>query len=188
MCLHPQSIPPVPEATARVASSACPKGNRYMRLRDELGVFYNDEEFAELYPDRGQSAIPPWRLVMILIMQFMENLSDRQAADAVRGRIDWKYALSLELEDDGFDFSILSEFRDRDLEGDREKQILDKMLSKFGELGLLKARGKARTDSTHILAAVRELTRLEHLEETLKYALNTLAAFAPTWLFGNFNS
>ena len=76
-------------------------------------MFYNDEEFAELYPDRGQSALAPWRLTMILIMQFLENLSDRQTADAVRGRIDWKYALSLELEDDGFDFSVLSEFRDR---------------------------------------------------------------------------
>ncbi len=115
-------------------------------------------------------------------MQFMENLSDRQTADAVRGRIDWKYALSLELEDDGFNFSVLSEFRDRLIEGGREKQILDKMLSQFSKLGLLKSRGKARTDSTHILAAVKELTRLEHLEETLKYALNTLATFAPTWL------
>ncbi len=117
-------------------------------------------------------------------MQFLENLSDRQTADAVRGRIDWKYALSLELEDDGFDFSVLSEFRDRLIEGSREKQILDKMLSQFSALGLLKSRGKARTDSTHILAAVKELTRLEHLEETLKYALNSLAAFAPTWLEG----
>ena len=101
---------------------------------------------------------------------------------AVRGRIDWKYALSLELEDDGFDFSVLSEFRDRLIEGSKEKQILDKMLSRFGELGLLKSRGKARTDSTHILAAVKELSRLEHLEETLKYALNTLASVAPSWL------
>ena len=182
MCLHPELIPPVPEVTARIAKAAFPKGNRYMRLRDELGVFYNDEDFAELYPDRGQSAIAPWRLTTILIMQFLENLSDRQTADAVRGRIDWKYALSLELEDDGFDFSVLSEFRDRLIEGGREKQILDKMLSRFSKLGLLKSRGKARTDSTHILAAVKELTRLEHLEETLKYALNTLAVFAPTWL------
>ncbi len=182
MCLHPELIPTVPEATARVAKAAFPKGNRYMRWRDELGLFYNDEEFAELYPDRGQLAIAPWRLTMILIMQFLENLSDRQAADSVRGRIDWKYALSLELEDDGFNFSVLSEFRDRLIEGGREKQILDKMLSRFGELGLLKSRGKARTDSTHILAAIKELTRLEHLEETLKYALNTLAKVAPTWL------
>lgn len=172
MCLHPELIPPVPEATARVARAAFPKGNRYMRLRDELGVFYKDEDFAELYPERGQSAIAPWRLTMILIMQFLENLSDRQAADAVRGRIDWKYTLSLELEDDGFDFSVLSEFRDRYIEGGTEKQILDKMLSRFGELELLKSRGKQRTDSTYILAAVSELSRLDHLEETLKYALN----------------
>lgn len=113
MCLHPELIPPVPEATARVAKAAFPKGNRYLRLRDELGVFYNDEDFAQLYPARGQPALAPWRLTMILIMQFLENLSDRQAADAVRGRIDWKYALSLELEDEGFNFSVLSEFRTR---------------------------------------------------------------------------
>ena len=115
-------------------------------------------------------------------MQFLENLSDRQAADAVRGRIDWKYALSLDLEDEGFDFSVLSEFRSRLIEGSQDKQILDKMLSRFRELGLLKSRGKARTDSTHILAAVKELTRLEHLEETLKSALNALALKAPAWL------
>lgn len=153
MCLHPESISPVPEVTARVAKAAFPRGNRYLRLRDELGVFYNDEEFAELYPEGGHPALAPWRLTMILIMQFLENLSDRQTADAVRGRIDWKYALSLELEDEGFNFSVLSEFRDRLIEGGREKQILDKMLSKFVELGLLKSRGKARTDATHILAA-----------------------------------
>lgn len=182
MCLHPELIPPVPKATARVARAAFPKGNRYMCLRDELGVFYKDKDFAELYPERGQSAIAPWRLTMILIMQFLENLSDRQAADAVRGRIDWKYALSLELEDDGFDFSVLSEFRDRCIEAGREKQILDKMLSRFVELGLLNSRGKQRTDSTHVLAALQELSRLEHLEETLKYALNTLASVAPSWL------
>jgi transposase len=184
MCLHPELVPAVPDATARVAKAAFPKGNRYMRMRDELGVFYNDEEFADLYPGRGQSAIAPWRLTLILIMQFLENLSDRQTADAVRGRIDWKYALSLELEDEGFDFSVLSEFRSRLIEGDQEKQILDKMLSRFRELDLLKARGKARTDSTHILADIKELTRLEHLEETLKSALNSLASVAPTWVEG----
>lgn len=92
------------------------------------------------------------------------------------------FKLSSDGTNDGFNFSVLSEFRARLIEGSKEKQILDKMLSRFGELGLLKSRGKARTDSTHILAAVKELTRLEHLEETRKYALNTLAAFAPTWL------
>ena len=170
------------ESTARVARAAFPKGNRYLRLRDELGLFYQDEDFAELYPDRGQTALAPWRLTMILIMQFLENLSDRQTADSVRGRIDWKYALSLELEDDGFNFTVLTDFRERLIEGSREKPILDKMVSRFNELGLLKSRGKQRTDSTHILAALKELTRLEHLEETLKYTLNNLAEVAPSWL------
>ena len=99
MCLHPEEIPPVPEQTAYVAKAAFPKGNLYMRLRDEIGIFYQDEDFASLYPKRGQSAQAPWRLGMVLVMQFLENLSDRQAAQAVRGRIDWKYALSLELTD-----------------------------------------------------------------------------------------
>ena len=188
MCLHPESISPVPEVTARVAKAAFPKSNRYMRLRDELGVIYNDEEFAELYPDRGQSAIAPWRLTMILIMQFLENLSDRQTADAVRGRIDWKYALSLKLTDPGFDFTVLSEFRDRLIKQEALAQILEQMLQRFQEKGLLKARGKQRTDSTHVLAKVRELTRLENLIETLRYALNTLAEVAPEWLGANLQS
>lgn len=100
----------------------------------------------------------------------------------MRARIDWKYALSLELTDPGFDFSVLSEFRDRLIEGGAEQQILDLMLERFRELKLLSARGKQRTDSTHVLAVVRELTRLEHLGETLRYALNAVAEVAPTWL------
>lgn len=182
MCLHPEEIPPVPEQTAYVAKAAFPKGNLYMRLRDEIGIFYQDEDFASLYPKRGQSAQAPWRLGMVLVMQFLENLSDRQAAQAVRGRIDWKYALSLELTDSGFDFSILSEFRERIIEGGIEQQLLDKMLKRFEEINLISARGKQRTDSTHIIAAVRELSRLENLGETLRYALNEIAEIAPNWL------
>jgi transposase len=131
MCLHPELIPPVPEATAKVARAAFPKGNKYMRLRDELGVFYQDEEFTDLYPNKGQSGIAPWRLVMILIMQFLENLPDRQAADAVRGRIDWKYALSLELENEGFDFSVLSEFRARLISGVLNVKYFDFVVSEI---------------------------------------------------------
>ncbi len=182
MCLHPEEIPPVPGETIRVAKAAFPKGNLYMRLRDELGVFYQDEDFAALYPQQGQPAQAPWRLAMVLVMQFLENLSDRQAAQAVQGRIDWKYALSLELTDPGFDFSVLSEFRDRLIAGGVEQQILDKMLLRFQERKLLSARGKQRTDSTHVLTVVRDLTRLEHLGETLRYALNAVAEVASTWL------
>ena len=125
---------------------------------------------------------------MVLVMQFLENLSDRQAAEAVRGRIDWKYALSLELTDPGFDFTILSEFRDHLIKEEGEQQILNKMLQKFQEKGLLSARGKQRTDSTHVLANIRELTRLEHLMETLRSALNTLADVAPDWLVEHIQS
>ena len=141
MSLRPDPVGPVPEETARVARAAFPKGNAYMRMRDELGVLYEDAAFAALFPARGQPAEPPWRLALVLVLQFAEGLSDRQAADAVRGRIDWKYALSLELTDPGFDASVLSEFRDRLVAGSREQALLDLMLARFGARGLLKARG-----------------------------------------------
>jgi transposase len=115
-------------------------------------------------------------------MQFRENLADRQAAEAVRARIDWKYLLSLELTDPGFDFSVLSEFRDRLLAGSAEELLLDKLLERCQGLGLLKARGQQRTDSTHVLAAVRVLNRLELVAETLRATLNELATVAPDWL------
>jgi transposase len=108
-------------------------------------------------------------------MQFAENLSDRQTAEAVRARIDWKYALSLELTDTGFDFSVLSEFRDRLRASGAEQQLLEIMLQAFQQKGLLKAHGRQRTDSTHVLAKVRDLTRLELIGETLRHTLNTIA-------------
>ena len=188
MSLNPQPIPPVPPQTVKVAQAAFPKGNLYLRLRDELGVFYTDCDFDNLYSVYGQPGYAPWRLAMVLVMQFLENLSDRQAAEAVRGRIDWKYALSLELTDPGFDFTILSEFRERLIKEEGEQEILNKMLQKFQEKGLLRAKGKQRTDSTHVLAKVRELTRLENLIETVRYALNTLAEVTPDWLKANIQS
>jgi transposase len=113
MSLQAQSIPRIPETTTKIARRAFRKGNVYMQMRDVLGTFFTDDQFADLYPADGQPAYAPWRLALVSIMQFAENLSDRQAADAVRARIDWKYALSLELTDEGFDFSVLSEFRQR---------------------------------------------------------------------------
>jgi transposase len=132
MSLKAQPIPPVPEETARVARAAFPHGNLYLRLRNELGALYEDEDFRTLFPSRGQPGLTPWRLALVTVMQFLEGLSDRQAADAVRGRIDWKYALSLELTDSGFDFSVLSEFRSRLLAGDAEALLLDRMWSGSG--------------------------------------------------------
>ena len=182
MSLKPQPIGPVPEETVRVARAAFPKGNAFMRMRDELGVLWKDEDFSEIFPTRGRPALAPWRLALVTVMQFAENLPDRRAAEAVRARIDWKYALGLELSDPGFDFSVLSEFRARLLEGGAEQLLLEKMLERFGQKGWVKARGRQRTDSTHVLAAVRVLNRLELVGETMRAALNALAVAAPEWL------
>ncbi len=182
MSLHPEPIGPIPEETARVARAAFPKGTAYTRMREELGAIFEDEDFAELFSRRGQPALAPWKLALVTVMQFAENLPDRRAADAVRSRIDWKFALGLELTDPGFDFSVLSEFRGRLLAGGAEQLLLEKMLKRFAERGLIKARGKQRTDSTHVLSAVRALNRMELVGETLRATLNALAVAAPEWL------
>ena len=182
MCLRSQPIPPVPDETARVARAAFPQGNTYLQLRDELGTLFVDGDFSALYPARGQPAVAPWRLALVTIFQFMENLSDRQAATAVRARIDWKYALGLELTDPGFDSTVLVEFRSRLVAGSAEGRLLDAVLTRCRERGWLKARGRQRTDATHVLASVRDLNRLELVAETLRAALNALASTAPDWL------
>jgi transposase len=184
MSLHPHIIEPVPEETARVARAAFPKGNPYMTLRDALGMIFQDENFTVLFPAWGQPGLSPWRLALVTIMQFRENLADRQAAEAVRARIDWKYLLGLALTDPGFDFSVLSEFRDRLLASSAEELVLEKLLERCRAMGWLKARGAQRTDSTHVLAAIRVLNRLELVAETLRAALNAVATVAPDWLQG----
>src|SRR5579859_6372224 len=182
MSLQIRPIPLIPEATAKIARRAFRKGNVYMRMRDLLGTFFTDDQFTDLYPADGQPAYAPWRLALVSVMQFAENLSDRQAADAVRARIDWKYALSLELTDEGFDFSVLSEFRQRLLKHEVGERLLETMLDHFKRAGLLRAGGKQRTDSTHVLASVRDLNRLERVGRTLQAALDAIAEVAPDWL------
>src|SRR5499433_2481048 len=182
MSLRPHALEPVPEDTARVARAAFPKGNPYLLLRDTLGTIFRDDDFATCFPLDGQPGLPPWRLALVTIMQFRENLADRQAAEAVRARIDWKYLLGLALTDSGFDFSVLSEFRDRLLASRSEELLLDKLLERCRALGWLKTRGQQRTDSTHVLAAIRVLNRLELVAETLRAALNAVATVAPAWL------
>lgn len=182
MSLHIQADQAVPKDTVQVARSAFPKGNPYLTLRDELGMLYADSTFAPLFVHRGRPVEAPGRLALVTVLQFVEGLTDRQAADAVRSRIDWKYLLGLELTDAGFDFSVLSEFRARLLAGGVEQQLLDLLLERFKGRGLLKARGRQRTDSTHVLAAVRSLNRLECIGETLRHALNELSEVAPHWV------
>jgi transposase len=182
MSLHAPLVYLIPEQTVEVARAAFPKGNPYMRMRDELGPIYTNPAFAHLFPKDGQPAEAPAHLALISIMQFAEGLSDEQAADAVRARIDWKYALALELTDPGFDSSVLCEFRKRLIMGQAELLLFETMLTLFREQGLIKAKGRQRTDATHVLAAIQVLNRLECVGKTLRHALNTLAADAPDWL------
>src|SRR3954468_3118878 len=182
MSLRPTPCADIPANTAAAARAAFPKGNVYLRLRDELGTIFTDAPFAPLFASRGQPAACPWRLALVTLLQFAENLSDRRAAEAVRSRIDWKYLLGLELTDPGFDASVLSEFRGRLVAGGAEQLLFDTLLTLLRARKPLRPRGRQRTDSTHVLGAVRGLNRLECAIETLRAALNALASAAPDWL------
>ena len=182
MSLRQQPVPPVPDDTARIARAAFPRGNPYVLLRDRLGPVFDNAGFADLYAQRGQPGYTPWRLALVTLLQFREGLSDRQAAEAVRARIDWKYLLALDLANPGFDHTVLCEFRGRLLGGEAAERLLTRVLDTAREAGLLKARGRQRTDSTHVLAAVRDLNRVELVAETLRAALNAIAVLAPDWL------
>ena len=170
--------------TVQVARAAFPRGSLAIRIRDQLGAWCEDEAFAGVYGTRGAPGLSPAQLAAVTVLQFAENLTDRQAADEVRGRIDWKYCLGLELADPGFDFSVLSEFRSRLVAGGRERLLLYLLLARLGELGLVEAGMRQRTDSTHVLGRIRELNRLELAGETVRAALEALAAAAPGWLAG----
>lgn len=182
MLLRPQAEYCVPVETARVAKAVFPNGNIYLTLADSLGAYLSEQDFAHLFAQRGQPAVSPFRLALATIMQYVEGLTDRQTADAVRSRLDWKYLLCLELTDSGFDYTVLSEFRTRLINSQAESLIFEKLLELCRDKGWLKARTRQRSDSTHVLAAIRGMTRVECVGETLRAALNALAVVAPEWL------
>jgi transposase len=182
MSMKPRPWAEIPAETAEVVRAALPKGTRVTRLRDALGPVFDDADFADWFAAEGRAGLPPAMLALVLVLQHMENLTDREAADAVRSRLDWKYALSRELRDPGFDFSVLSEFRDRLAADDRAGLLLDRMLAAAAAAGLLRPGGRARTDATHVISGVRKLNRLELVGETLRAALEQLAQVDPAWL------
>jgi transposase len=182
MSVVPRPWPqPAPEIVAAVR--AMYRGRRERPLpvlvRDKLGGWLSDEQFAGAYGVRGKPGWPPSRLALVTIFQKAENLSDRQAAEAVRTRIDWKYALGLDLADPGFDSSILSEFRARVAAGGLDQVVLDTLLERLAADGLAGAGGTMRTDSTHVISAVRDLSRLELAGEAVRACLEQLAVAAP---------
>jgi transposase len=152
-----------------------PKGNRYILLRDTFGPLFHNPDFQHLFSHTGQPGEDPARLALITILQFVERLSDERTADAVRSRIDWKYLLALPLTDAGFDASVLSEFRSRLVDGNAEYLLFDTLLTQFREQGLLRTRGRQRSNSIHVLAAVRALNRLRLFSAIC-------APDAPPWL------
>ena len=184
MSLRAVPFPEIPVLTVEVARAAFPGGTLAMRLRDEFGGVYESTDFLEAFAYRGAPATSPGVLALVSVLQYAERLTDRQAADAVRGRIGWKYALGLELTDAGSGFSALSGFRSRVPGHGLGHQFLDVILARCAQLGLLRAGGRMRTDSTHVVACVRDLNRVEFVTETLRCALEALSVAAPDWLAG----
>src|SRR4051794_38435616 len=150
MSLIPTDLQTIPAETRRVAQAAFPKGNLYLRLRDEFGPLYQEEAFANLFPPRGRPAESPGRLALITIFQFAEGLSDRAAAEAVQSRIDWKYALGLELTDAGFDASVLVEFRARLVASEQARRLFELLAPSLADdLLALRCRGTLRQEARH---------------------------------------
>jgi transposase len=172
----------IPEATVRAAQRAFPKGNRYLTMYETLGPIFTNPDFVDLYAHRGHPAESPARLALVLVFQHIEQLSDAEAAEAVRARLDWKYALALDIDDPGFDATILGDFRARLLAAGAEERLLTIMLDTLVDAGLLHARGRQRSDSLHVLGNLRCLSRLTLVAETMRAALNDLADTDPDWL------
>ncbi|MFE9685408.1 IS1182 family transposase [Streptomyces sp. NPDC006285] len=174
----------VPELTARMARASNPRGTTAMWVRDHLGGLWNDRDFVSWYPRDGRPGLSPAQLASVCVLQFLLNLSDRQVAEAVRCRIDFKYALALELDDPGFHHSVLSDFRERLGEDERADRLLSLALERMRKAGLVTERGRQRTDSTQVLAAARDLTRLEMVLEAVRAALEEAARDVPEILDG----
>src|SRR5437660_11406519 len=187
MSMKPHGLEPIPEETRQLVERLCPKGTMITQLRDELGPIYSDEPFAHLFPKRGRAAEAPWRLALVTVLQAIEGLTDRQAAESRRTRLDWLYALALPPDDPGFDYSILTDFRQRLLAAQAQDLILEPILHLCRERGWLKAQGKQRTDATAVLARVRALSSLESVGESMRAALNAIAEQEPEWLAAHLN-
>ena len=185
MCMQPAAWPePDPLIAAAIAAKYSGKRPRPLavQVRDRLGQWLGDEQFAAAFGDRGRPGWSPSRLALVTVVQREENLADRAAAEAVRTRIDWQYLLGLPLDDPGFDHTVLSEFRNKVADAGLEQVALDALLGRLAAEGLVKAGGKQRTDSTHVVAAVAALNRLELAGESVRAALEALTAAHPDWV------
>jgi len=185
MSMQPAAWPePDPLVAAAIAAKYRGKRPRPLAvlIRDRLGQWLEDEDFAQAFGIRGRPGWSPSRLALVTVLQRAENLTDRPAAESVRTRLDWQYLLGLPIDDPGFDHTVLAEFRGRVADGGLEQVVLDALLGRLAGAGLVKAGGKQRTDSTHVIAAVAALNRLELAGESVRAALEALTAAHPGWL------
>ena len=171
----------MPKETDEVGGKILGPDSVYKLVGDELFSQFPEEDFADLYSEEGKPAISPVLLSFVTIFQYLEKYPDRQAAEAMRMRIDWKYALHLPLSYEGFDFSVLCEFRDRLLKHKAEGRIFERLVEVFHSKGLIKERGKQRTDSIAMLTKVRRLSRLELVVETLRLAVGGVLRADRAW-------
>ena len=182
MSLVKQDSQAIPADTERVAKASFPKGTALVAVRDRFGSLFRDDDFGDLYSWKGAEGISPSLLASVTVLQYAEGLSDRQAAEAVRSRIDWKYLLGMPLDYAGFDQSALSEFRARLVKAGESERLFEQPLSWLKAQGAVKGKGRQRSDSTHVLAAVATLNRYELVGETMRHALDQIAIIAPDWL------
>ena len=181
MSLKPKPPRSMPEDLAILGPRLLSPDSPYRLVGDKLYEQYREADYAGLYHPEGKPGLSPVDLAFVTVFQYLENLSDRQAAEALRVRVDWKYALHLPLGDQGFNFSVLSEYRDRVIRHQAEARLFDRVLQQLQALGLLKRRGRQRSDSLAVLSKVRDLNRLEKVVETLRLAVRSLLETDPTW-------
>jgi transposase len=157
------------------------EGSLYQFVGQEIGKILTDDDFEAMYASDGRSGINPVVLSLVTVFQFVEKLPDRAAAQMAVMRLDWKYALRQELGWKGFHYSDLCNFRKRLMQHDRENQVFEKVVAYLREQGYIKAGGPQRTDSTHILGAVRALSTIDLARETIRVALRALSSSDAPW-------
>jgi transposase len=181
MSLQPTWSMEIPPDTTELGRRLLGENNVYRLVGDEVNDVLHINDFTDMYSVSGRGGIDPIKLALVTLFQFLENIPDRVAEERVVMRIDWKYALHVPLDYQGFDYSTLSYFRRRLLKHDKERVVFDRIVEWVGRHGFLKKRGKQRTDSTHIIGCVARLTRLELVWETLRVALRALKKAHSEW-------
>ena len=181
MSLKPQAPRAMPIEMLHIGIALLAPDNPYRLVGERLYEEYREADFADLYPVEGQPAFSPVDLAFVTVFQDMEDLSDRQAAEAMRVRLDWKFALHRPVDYAGFNFSVLSEYRARLVRNKAEARVFDAVVEQLKELGMIKVRGRQRTDSLAVLTRVRTLNRTELVAETLRLTVVALLATEPEW-------